>query len=94
MGLFKDGNLGSLDKYMTYVATPKLNNTVIPNATLTAKLGNPNNRTGQISLPSGSNEIRVSITFPGTESELIPNGALTAGTYTDTLTIGIDGVAI
>jgi hypothetical protein len=91
LGLFVTGTEGnSLSKKMNYTATAKLNSTVV--TTLTTSQGNPSVN-GQVTLPTtGTNSVIIDITFPGTTGELIPNGPLTAGTYSDTLTINIDGV--
>ena len=93
LGLFVNGTEGnSLSKKMNYVVTAKLNSSVV--ATL-ATAQNVPSQTGQILLPNpGTNNVIIDITFPGTVSELIPNGALTAGTYSDILTINIDGQTI
>jgi hypothetical protein len=83
-----EGNSGS--KRMNYTATAKLNSSTV--VELATGQGVPS-KNGQLSLPTtGTNNISIAITFPGTESELIPNGPLTTGTYSDTLTINIDGV--
>jgi hypothetical protein len=75
---------------MNYTATAKLNSSTV--VELATGQGVPS-KNGQLSLPTtGTNNISIAITFPGTESELIPNGPLTTGTYSDTLTINIDGV--
>lgn len=75
-------------KRMHYMATAKLNSTTV--ATLSTSQGVPS-QSGQATLPTtGTNSVLIDITFPGTEQELIPQGALTAGTYSDTLTITID----
>jgi hypothetical protein len=93
LGLYVTGTEGnSSSKRMNYTATAKLNSATV--VELSTGQGVPS-KNGQLSLPTtGTNNISIAITFPGTVSELIPNGALTAGTYSDTLTIGIDGVAI
>jgi hypothetical protein len=93
MGLYVDGQEGQASaKRMNYLATAKLNSAVL--ATLTANVSAANNQSGQASLITGTNIIKIEITFPGSGTALLPEGALTAGTYSDTLTIGIDGVAI
>jgi hypothetical protein len=86
------GAVDALAKRMNYVATAKLGSTAV--TTLATYQQSPTS-TGQLTLPtSGTPSLAIEITFPGVVQELIPNGALTAGTYTDTLTINIDGVTI
>lgn len=93
LGLFVNGTEGnSLSKKMNYTATAKLNNTVV--TTLATSQLNPSVN-GQVAIPTtGTNNVSVDITFPGQVGELLPNGPLTAGVYSDTLTINIDGVTI
>ncbi|MGF1618987.1 MAG: spore coat protein U domain-containing protein [Rhodomicrobiaceae bacterium] len=91
MGLFVDGTEGNAGvKKMNYLATAKLNSTTLTE--LSTHQG-VNNKTGNANLGTGANTITIAITFPGSVSELIPAGELTAGTYSDTLTINIDGLA-
>jgi hypothetical protein len=92
MGLYVDGTEGnSLSKRMNYVATAKLNAATL--VTLDTNQGiTPS--PGQATLGTGSNAITVAITFPHTGTALLPQGALVAGIYSDTITIAIDGVAI
>ena len=90
MGLFVDGTEGTSGvKRMNYLATAKLNSTTLTE--LSTQQG-VNNKTGNANLAT-TNIITVAITFPGSVSELLPAGELTAGTYSDTLTINIDGLA-
>lgn len=93
LGLFVTGTETQASaKRMHYTATAKLNSATV--ATLNTSQGVPS-QTGQLALPTtGTNNVSIAITFPGTVSELIPQGALTAGTYSDTLTINIDGVTV
>lgn len=92
LGLFIPGTESiSGAKKMNYQAKAKLNSTTL--ATLNTQQGVASTN-GQSTLATGSNNIKIEITFPGTTQELIPNGALAAGTYSDKLTINIDGIAI
>jgi hypothetical protein len=93
LGLYVTGTEGnSLAKRMNYSAAAKLNSTTL--VTLDTVQGIASKNGQAILSTSSTNNIFIDITFPGTVTELIPNGALTAGTYTDTLTINIDGVTI
>jgi hypothetical protein len=86
------GAVDSLAKRMNYVATAKLGTATVTTLATSQQIAS---QTGQVTLPSsGTPSLAIEISFPGTVSELIPNGALTAGVYTDTLTINIDGVTI
>lgn len=93
IGLYVTGTEGNSSvKRMNYQALAKLNNATL--ATLNTQQGVAS-QAGQAVLPGpGTNSVSVEISFPGTTSELLPNGPLTAGTYSDTLTINIDGVTI
>jgi hypothetical protein len=93
LGLYVTGTEGnSLAKRMNYTVAARLNSTAIVTLDTVQGIASKN---GQVTLSTSStNNILVDISFPGTVGELLPNGALTAGTYSDTLTINIDGVTI
>ena len=92
-GLYVNGTEGnSNNKRMNYQALARLNSATL--ATLNTLQGAAS-QSGALTLPAtGTNSISVEISFPGQPNELLPNGALTAGVYSDILTISIDGTTI
>ena len=88
-GLFVDGTQSTSGaKKMNYLATAKVNGSGAQ--TLDTSQGT---FTTNVTRPiiTGTNNVTVDITFSTDLNTLIPAGPLTAGTYSDTLTIGIEG---
>ncbi len=92
-GLYIPGQTGSLDKRMNYNATARLNGTAMGSGYASMQ-GTPFVGPSTTLNTAGSNTITIDITFPTIINDLLPQGALTAGTYTDTLAITIDGVSV
>lgn len=95
IGLYVTGTEGNTNnKRMNYQAIARLNTTILTTLNTLQGVASQNGQSAVLPSGSGTNNISVEISFPGAPNELLPNGALIAGVYSDTLTITIDGTTV